>query len=91
MGIFLERGVGDLLETIAHELAGHLSKYTNVLNAYEKTQKYVDAKREWKKSSETKEHQEMKDKRFQNVNVYQKVLMELFLKYPYFNNLNLNK
>ena len=30
----------------------------------------------------------MKDKRFQNVNVYQKVLMELFLKYPYFNNLN---
>lgn len=44
MGIFLERGVGDLLETIAHELAGHLSKYTNVLNAYEKTQKYVDAK-----------------------------------------------
>mgnify|MGYP001514732467 FL=1 len=33
----------------------------------------------------------MKDKRFQNVNVYQKVLMELFLKYPYFNNLNLNK
>lgn len=86
-----ERGVGDLLETIAHELAGHLSKYTNVLNAYEKTQKYVDAKREWEKSSETKEHQEMKDKRFQNVNVYQKVLMELFLKYPYFNNLNLNK
>ena len=74
-----DRSPEKLLETICHELAGHLYNYPEVLNDFIKTGDYNDARKKWNVSQD-KDHQKMHDIKFQKVNIYQQVMMELFHK-----------
>lgn len=56
-----ERNVEGLVETIAHELAGHLSKYPEILDAFKKNGNYKDAKTIWDANSQEEDHEAMKD------------------------------
>ena len=56
-----ERIVEGLVETIAHELAGHLSKYPEILDAFKKNGNYKDAKTIWDANSQEEDHEAMKD------------------------------
>lgn len=48
-----------LLETIIHEFAIHLSKYSEVLDIYKKTNTFKDAKSIWNSVSEATEHHDV--------------------------------
>lgn len=79
-----ERNFEELLETVSHELAGHMYNYSEVLDAYKKNGNFFDAQKIWKNNSEEKEHKEMKDTRKKESNKYQLVIKELLEMYPDF-------
>ena len=76
-----ERNVEGLVETIAHELAGHLSKYPEILDAFKKNGNYKDAKTIWDANSQEKDHEEMEDSKNRHNN-YQKTMIELLKVLP---------
>ena len=49
------------METIAHELAGHLSKYPEILDAFKKNGNYKDAKTIWDANSQEEDHEALKE------------------------------
>lgn len=69
------------METIAHELAGHLSKYPEILDAFKKNGNYKDAKTIWDANSQEKDHEEMEDSKNRHNN-YQKTMIELLKVLP---------
>lgn len=76
----VERPMESLLETITHELAGHLNKYHRVLNSYEKSGKYKSARDEWNKMSEKDDHENIKNG---NNKTFQNTIIELLKMLPY--------
>ena len=86
--IDVERDSEKLLETVCHEFAGHLYKYNKILDAFKKTGKFDEARKVWNAFPQEKDHKEMHDIKFQDINIYQKMMIELFHKKTYKNKIH---
>ena len=78
----------ELIETIIHEFALHLSKYEKVISAYKRNGSYKDAEEEWNRSPEKIEHHDLIDgkrgKRLPGTINYEKTKGEVIKNYPNF-------
>ena len=77
---------GHLLSSIIHEFAIHLYKYEDVIKAFKKNNKFDDAKNQWNKISEEKEHKNMvyrpRNNLLRGTQLYINTRQELLRKYP---------
>ena len=73
----VQRTVEELVETIAHEFAGHLYKYQKIIDTYERTKDYEKAKSEYDMNSMEEEHKQMENPKLKDENVYQQVIKQL--------------
>ena len=76
----------ELIETIIHEFALHLSKYEKVISAYKRNGSYKDAEEEWNRSPEKIEHHDLIDskrgKKLPGTRNYEKTKGEVIKNYP---------
>ena len=87
----LDYSTAELTETISHEFAVHLTKASEVIEAYLETGNMEKSNEIWSESSASKEHHNLtekdKNKQLQSTKNYNKTRNELIKKYPSLNNI----
>ena len=87
----LDYSTAELTETISHEFAVHLTKASEVIEAYLETGNMEKSNEIWSESSASKEHHNLtekdKNKQLQSTKNYNKTRNELVKKYPSLNNI----
>ena len=66
----VQRTQEELTETVSHEFTVHLSDYNDIIKAYEKEMRYSDAKRLWNSVPESKQHNDMVNKKYKYKGTY---------------------
>ena len=66
----VQRTQEELTETVSHEFTVHLSDYNDIIKAYEKEMRYSDAKQLWNSVPESKQHNDMVNKKYKYKGTY---------------------